>query len=386
MSKKSEISQIRNPFVFGSIVDGEDFCNRVEEMRRIRQYIYDVYSFWLYSPRRYGKSSLIKRVFNDLPDTTTVYMDFYNVKDLDDFARKYSKILGEATFNWKQEVKKITASMAKYFKNLYPKISFDETGSPSLSLEKTEINTQLDIEQILNMPESFARDSKTKICVAFDEFQEIERIDPFIINWMRTVFQNHKHVSYIFLGSKQTLMESIFSSIHSPFYEFAIKMDLDAISLEDLSRFIREKFEKSHLIIEDHTIEDIIGKAEAHPHFTQYFASVVFDLLRGGADQNDESFSGDWMQQILNSQGIIFQNIYDQLSTIQRITAMAVAASDEETELYSAASRKAYGLPASSTLSISLNALVKKDLIYKVKGKYKVNNPVFKAWLNQLPR
>jgi len=163
-------------------------------------------------------------------------------------------------------------------------------------------------------------------------------------------------------------------------------MDLDAISLEDLSRFIREKFEKSHLIIEDHTIEDIIGKAEAHPHFTQYFASVVFDLLRGGADQNDESFSGDWMQQILNSQGIIFQNIYDQLSTIQRITAMAVAASDEETELYSAASRKAYGLPASSTLSISLNALVKKDLIYKVKGKYKVNNPVFKAWLNQLPR
>lgn len=51
------------------------------------------------------------------------------------------------------------------------------------------------------MPEIFAKDHQVKICIAFDEFQEIERIDPFIINWMRTAFQNHKHVTYAFLGS-----------------------------------------------------------------------------------------------------------------------------------------------------------------------------------------
>lgn len=381
---KSEISLIKNPFIFGSIVDGGEFCNRVVEMRDLKQYFFDGYSFWLFSPRRYGKSSLIKRIFENMPDTICVYIDLYNVKSIDDFARKYSNTLAQVTFDWKDEIKKLTANIAKYFKNLYPKVAFDEFGTPSFSLEKAEISVQMDIEQIINMPEIFAKDHQVKICVAFDEFQEIERIDPFIINWMRTAFQNHKNVTYAFLGSKQSLMESIFSDINSPFYEFAIKYDLPPISDEDLKVFIKDKFEKKQLQIEDDTIKDIIMKSGGHPHFTQYYASVVFDLLRNGEDQKSEDFSILWMRRILNSQGLIIQNIYDQLSTKQRITVSAVALSDNETELYSKESQVKYGLPASSTLTISIKALIKKDLVYKYKGKYKMVNPVFREWLIQL--
>lgn len=141
-----DISLIKNPFVFGSIVEDGEFCNRIDELRDLKQYIYDGYSFWLFSPRRYGKSSLIKKVLDDSPDVISVYIDLYNVKSIDDFARKYSTILAQVIFDWKDEIKKLTANIAKYFKNLYPKISFDETGSPSFTLEKVEISVQTDIE------------------------------------------------------------------------------------------------------------------------------------------------------------------------------------------------------------------------------------------------
>lgn len=72
-------------------------------------------------------------------------------------------------------------------------------------------------------------------------------------------------------------MESVFTDIDSPFYEFAIKYNLDPIPDDDLSVFIRNKFESSHLKIDEQVLQDIIVRSEGHPHFTQYYASVVFD-------------------------------------------------------------------------------------------------------------
>lgn len=107
-------------------------------------------------------------------------------------------------------------------------------------------------------------------------------------------------------------------------------------------------------------------------------------MIRGGEDQSADDFSKKWMRRILNSQGIIFQNIYDQLSTNQRLTISAIACSNTQTELFSKASREKYDLPVSSTLTISIKGLIKKNLIYKYKGKYKMNNPVFKEWVLDL--
>ena len=381
----SEISKIKNPFKFGSIIDGDNFCNRVEELRIIKQYVFDNYSFWLYSPRRFGKSSLIKRAFEEIEGTKTIFIDLYNVKSLYDFAKKYSEILSENLFDWKHELKAISKNLSKYFTNLHPIVTLNAEGFPSMTIEKKQIDSQIDIEQLLNMPESFAKDKGIKICIAFDEFQEIERIDPFIINWMRTAFQNHKNVSYIFLGSKQSLMHSIFASTNSPFYEFAVKMDLSEISEKDLRKFIKEKFKKSNISINNDTITEILEKSELHPHFTQYFASVVFDLLRYGEDENEKYFNQGWMNKIINSQSIIFQTIYDQLSSNQRRVLTAIAIIDNDVELFADSTRREYDLPISSSISVTLGALIKKSLIYKTTdNKYKVDNPVLKEWLRQL--
>ena len=187
---------MENPFKYGEVVSGENFCNRKQELKEIKRAIKNGFSFWMYSPRRFGKSSLILKAFEELKDKNikTVYFDMYKLETLDNFARQYSALLAKELFDWKIGIKKLTHRIGQYFQNLYPKISFDSYGNPSVSLEIQKIEEHSDIETILNIPERVAEKNGIQICIAFDEFQEIQRIKPFLINWMRSLFQFHNLV------------------------------------------------------------------------------------------------------------------------------------------------------------------------------------------------
>ena len=374
---------MKNPFKYGEVVTGENFCNREEELKRIHRAIKNGQSFWMYSPRRFGKTSLVMKAFETLKekDIITLYFDFYNVHNFDDFVRKYSQVLAKGLFNWKNNIDKLSKIAYKYFKNLYPKISIDTLGTPSLSLEIQNIKEQEDLKTVLNIPEKFSENKK--ICIAFDEFQEIYRIEPFINNWMRSEFQFHKNVSYIFLGSQQSLMEHTFTNMNSPFYEYGFKMNIDPISEIDLTKYIKRQFKKTGQIIYDKTITEILSESRCHPHFTQYFASFVWDMIMEGEDQESPEFKSKWVRRIVAGQSLIFQNIYDQLSLNQRRSLIAISYLNGE-KLFSGEYRKKFDLPETSSLTSTIKSLMKKSLIQKINGSYEIINPVFKEWVRSL--
>ena len=376
---------MENPFKYGKVVSGENFCNREKELKEINRAIVNGYSFWMYSPRRFGKSSLILKAFDELDDKNiiTIYFDMYKLETLDDFAREYSALLAKELFDWKIGIKKLTQKIGKLFHNLYPKISFDSYGNPSVSLEIQKIEDHTDIETILNIPDKVAEKKDIQICIAFDEFQEVQRIKPFLINWMRSLFQFHKKVSYIFLGSKQSLMEYIFKDMNSPFYEFGFTMPINPISKVDLSKYIKKQFRKTKLKISNATIAQILERSRSHPHFTQYFASVIWELILEGFDDKDPDFNTLWMKRIIDSQSFIFLNIYDQLSLNQRKTLIAISNLKDE-KLFSGEYRTKYNLPETSSLTSTINSLIKKNLIQKQNGSYEVINPVFEEWVRTL--
>ena len=372
-----------NPFQFGVVIDDSAFCNRTEELSYLKTQIQNGYSTWLFSPRRFGKTSLVEKVFRELKNTKCIYVDLYNIRSKDDFCRKYSKIVARELFNWKDDIKVLSKRFSNAFSKLSPTISFDEFGNPGFSLNVHKIEKQEDIETILEVPNVVTLGSKKRICIAFDEFQEISRIDPFMLHWMRSSFQRHRGISYIFLGSKQSLMEEIFTSNNSPFYEFATKMNLSVISRDELFRFIEQNFKKNALPISKQTIDSILDKSECQPHFTQYFASVVFDLVNAGYKQQDEGFTQLWMERIIIPQSDVFQDIFDQLTNSQRLV-LQVIADRNDAGIFSESVRVQYNLPVSSSLNEVLKALLKKGLIYKSTENYKITNPVLKAWLLRL--
>jgi hypothetical protein len=325
---------MENPFKYGEVVTGENFCNREEEIKRIHR-------------------AMIK----------------------------YSQVLVKNLFNWKIGIEKLTKKVAEYFKGLYPKFSIDALGNSTLSFETQNIQNQSDLETILNVPEKIA--GNKKICIAFDEFQEVYRIKPFIINWMRSNFQFHKNVSYIFLGSQQSLMEYTFSDTNSPFYEYGFKMNIDPISEKDLSKYIKRQFKKTGQIISNKTISEILSESRCHPHFTQHFASFAWDMIMEGEDQENPEFKSKWLKRIVAGQSLIFQNIYDQFSLNQRRTLIAISNLTNE-KLFSGEYRKRFDLPETSSLTSTIKSLMKKNLIQKVNGSYEIINPVFKEWVRTL--
>jgi AAA+ ATPase superfamily predicted ATPase len=378
MRPKKDISP--NPFQFGVVVDDSAFCNRKNEIAFLKKQIKNGYSTWLFSPRRFGKTSLVEKVFRETKSATCIFVDLYNIRSMDDFSRKYSAIIAKELFNWKDDIKKLTGRLSDSFRHLSPAVSFDEFGNHGFSLRVNKIEHQSDIETILEVPHRISMKRDRRICIAFDEFQEIKRIDPFLLNWMRSCFQRHTGISYIFLGSKQSMMEDIFASARSPFYEFAVRMNLAVIGRDELFSFIREKFHMAHLPVRDETIHQILAKSDCQPHYTQFFASVVFDLVSSGYDQKEESFTGTWLNRVMLSQADIFQDIYDQLTNTQRSALQALSKNRGE-GIFSDEARKSYGLPVSSSLSEALKALQKKALIYRSEEHYQFSNPVFREWL-----
>ena len=179
------------------------------------------------------------------------------------------------------------------------------------------------------------------------------------------------------------MMENIFASIRSPFYEFAVKMNLSLISRKDLFNFILGKFNQYKVPIIDKTIDDILDKSGCHPHYTQYFASVVFDLINNGYDQHSDAFSETWLNRVLLPQTDIFQNIYDQLTNSQR-AALEALSMIEDIGIYSDEARQTYDLPVSSSLTEALKALQKKAIIIKQGDEYIISNPLLKEWVSRL--
>ncbi|MCX6584033.1 MAG: ATP-binding protein [Candidatus Aminicenantes bacterium] len=374
----------KNPFRFGQLVKGEDFCNRQVELNEIKKAISNNYSFWIYSPRRFGKTSLLLKAFEELPGIKTVYLDLYNVESLGAFAEKYSQVVFRNLFDWKTGIKNIGKKLSGFFKHITPQISFDAAGNPSIAFEPQVKTDKIDIENILGIPEKIAAEQKKHVCIAFDEFQEVVRINPFLVNWMRASFQTHQNISYIFLGSKQSLMETIFANSNSPFYEFGFKMSIKEISRQDWEIFIKEKCAKTGVNIPTGVIASIIDKSGGHPHFTQYFASVVWELVMEGFDAGQPDFAEAWMNRIIAGQSIIFQNMFDQLNQNQRKIIKAIASMESDEKIFSAGSRTRRQLPISSTLTVTINSLLKKDLLQKQIDGYSISNPVFKEWLIRL--
>ena len=85
-----------NPFKFGTVVDGIYFTDREEEVSEITSYLKSEYHLIIISPRRFGKTSLIRKVLTE-SDRKHIYLDLQVVLSEEDFAAQLCDILARAT-------------------------------------------------------------------------------------------------------------------------------------------------------------------------------------------------------------------------------------------------------------------------------------------------
>lgn len=200
-------------FVYGMSVGGNNFTDRIEETKRIKLDFENGVNVILISPRRMGKTSLIKKVISEIdnPMLKIVYMDIYDCRSEYEFYNRFAETIMKSTGN---HLEQIMENIKRFFVRISPKISFSPEPNSEFSVSLGITPKDYSPEEILNLSERIAKEQGVRLVVCIDEFQQIgEFTDSLTIQKrLRGVWQHHKNVSYCFFGSKKHLME-IFSKV-----------------------------------------------------------------------------------------------------------------------------------------------------------------------------
>ncbi|MBW2034174.1 MAG: ATP-binding protein [Deltaproteobacteria bacterium] len=271
---------MKNPFVYGETVSGENFCNRTREIKELVADIINCQNVIIFSPRRYGKTSLIKKVLDKIKrkGILTFYVDLYPAINKTKFIEIYA---GAISNGLPGGVRQVAKKIREYLPRIIPKVVMDGQ-SVHFEFEFDRIsNISSNIDDILVAAKKVADQKKKTAVVVFDEFQEIANLDDDEIERkMRSVFQNHRNVSYIFMGSKTHLMRDIFNNPNRPFYKSGKHFPLDKIDPKELNLFAKRKFLDQAIVIGHNELNSILNNTECHPYYFQMLCHVLWERSR----------------------------------------------------------------------------------------------------------
>jgi hypothetical protein len=357
----------KNPFKFGSVVDGPYFTNREDELEKITSYIKGENHLILISPRRYGRTSLIRKIVNE-SKRNYLFLDIQIVLSADDFASQLLKRIYRI-----YPVQKLKSYLKSF--RLIPTVTINPvTGEPEISF-KPGSGGFTPLEDVLNLIEKLSTDEK-KMIVVLDEFQDIFRIDTSLDRFLWSVMQNQKHINYIFMGSSESMIREIFEKKNSSFYRFGTLMTLGKIKKDKFRLFLEEKFGDITANSKELS-EEILDISDSHPYYTQQLASTVWELLvRSGLSSGIVEAAAN---EIVQSHDNDYERLWNTLNRTDMTVLNGMSASDISP--LSDDFSKQYGTGATSTVFSALQRLTQKGILLKEKSIYTIDDPFFKRWI-----
>ena len=369
-------------FVYGVAVSDYNFIGRERETKRLLDNFKGGINVILMSPRRLGKTSLVKHVCNKLDDKDiiTVYLDIFGCKSEYDFYNKLATEVLKQTASkhelWFEEAK-------EFLYRLTPKISFSPEPNSDFSISLGITPKTHTPEEVLQMAETIAIKRKKRIVICIDEFQQIGEManSKQIQARLRTVWQHQKHVSYCLFGSKHHLMSSIFLHRSMPFFQFGDTISLNKIATEDWVEYIVSHFADGKRTISRELAEEICKFTENYSAYVQQLAWLVFTLKEEGetVTENDVKQAEN---DLLATNDILFMQMIEPLSEFQ-LNFLRAIASGIKKDFGLSEVREEYNLGSYSNITRLKTALLERDLIEKQETEWVITDPIFAKWLKQ---
>ncbi len=361
-----------NPFTLK--YNPEYFCDRENEILRLNDNISNGLNTLVHSPRRLGKSAMIRHLFFQLEKEKsyeTVYVDLFATQNLDDF----TKALGE-TILQKYHSRNIVSGIKNLFKGIHASITFSVDGTPKLDLGLGEGQVQSGISQLFD----YLEQRKKPVVVAFDEFQEIATYPEKAEAVLRTLIQNLKNVTFIYSGSSNHILQNMFYSAKQPFYQSSESLVIDKINHDKYSEFIGACFEKFDKKISNPAIEHILEFTETHTYYTHVICNQAF-YKSGAYLDTDEAM--EITNNYIETRKVDYSNIYHLLPNNQRNLLKAIAKEGFVQKPSAVDFLMKHKLPSSSSTLQALHALAEKEMIYLSMEGYKCYDIFFRRFLER---
>jgi hypothetical protein len=374
-----------NPFVYGEVVPDEAFADREADLDRIVGDLSNGQKVFLISPRRYGKSSLVRRALHVLSrrGALTVEVTVSAYSSYLAFLEGYARALAGLEARWDRARRWLEEAVT----SARPEIRYDTdmTGPGRVSVAFPQVRSGRDVNrlavEIFALPGRVAAERKRTVVVALDEFQAIEAFDGRgVEHALRGAAQHQRRVGYVFAGSEPSLMEKMVGP-RRPFYKAGPVLRLQKIPPAVFAAFVESRFAVTGIRPEPGLGAAIVELAGNLPYDVQRLAHETWDDVKaaGGRRAGLDHLHAT-LARLLAEQHILFEAVWQRLTLAQRAVLRAVVL-QEGREVLSAEVRARHRLGGPSSIQASLAALAKQDLLLKEGSRYVVVDSLLREWV-----
>ena len=353
--------QVRNPFKYGVVVTGDDSINRKEEINLLTKNLLSGQSIILYSPRRLGKTSLMRQTLLLLPKSVIpIYIDFFGITSKKILVKK---MVNELMISAYPKITMLKNMIQKLISKLTIKIVIVRDNI-ELEIKSGEDIFLEELGEVFDLSEKIAEKKGKKMIVMFDEFQDIVELgENNIEKIMRSKFQHHKNVSYLFAGSKISMMRKLFANSTQAFYKFGKAVHIGNIPKKEFTSFIKTKFEKTGKKIDIQTIEKILSFTDGHPYYTQKLCQQIWYDTSQVVNEDIVTIT---IQKIARLEADFYEQIWNSLTVTQKRLLIGLA-NEPRANRYSEGFIKRFDLKTSAHVKRAFDSLGKKRILEKGK-------------------
>lgn len=270
---------MQNVYFTTKVASGKAFCNREAEKKVLTANIKKNQHTVIVAPRRYGKTSLVCNVLDEI-NYPFARIDLFCVVYEEDVCKKVARGISVIIKQIASLSEKTLKILDQCFKSVYIGL---KAGNIELKAEfgGASLNPIEQLEDLLAGIEKLAEKHKKLIVIFFDEFQDVLKIDQTnkIQAAIRSVAQHAKYVTYIFSGSSRMMLNKIFDNKNQPLYMLCDKIILQRIDSKAFTKHIQNAAEKKwSKKLPDDLIELILTLTELHPYYINMLCDKLWEI------------------------------------------------------------------------------------------------------------
>lgn len=350
-----------NPFKFGTVVDGDFFTDRTQELPKVQQMLSGHNHLVMISPRRYGKTSLLYKAIRQM-NRPAVRVNLQMAIS----AQNLAALLLRSFFTvhpWER----LKDAIKKF--RVIPTLTYNPTTNDFAVSFGTGTTGSVALEDVLTLMNEKSDPSK-RLIVVFDEFQEIANFEPGTDKLLRATMQLHENINYVFMGSQESMMTEMFESVKSPFFHFGAFIQLKKIPYDDFMEFLSQRLNpiRSNQSRED--AEEILRLTRCHPFYTQQLAAGFWDLCQREAGNAMVSTAES---EIMRNLSAVYASVWSKLPQAQKRILEVLSRSEPLSSIRD--------YPVSSVYS-AISRMKKEGLVVREDG-FELEDPFFALWIRK---
>lgn len=371
---------MKEPFVFGRAVSNEYFTDRKEETGKVvANFKYGVNTI-IVSPRRFGKTSLVKRAMekcND-KDVKIVFMDIFPSRNPEEFCRIFADAVIKQTSS---KLEEWIETAKGFLSHLSPRFNISNDPMHELSISFGIKPSELDMDSILDLPEKIANEKRCRVVVCIDEFQQVGEYEGSIYfqRRLRSHWQHHQKASYCLFGSKKHMMNELFEKSSNPFYKFGELINLNKIERRDWVEFIMGRFKSEGKEIKESVAYKICELVEDYSSYVQQLSWLVWIKFDS---ENQEKIVKEAFEEMVAHCSILFEQQTQNLTSFQ-MNFLKALVNGITKDFTSKEVMEKYNFGTQGNINRLKTALIKKELIEYSNGRYLITDPILKVWLKR---